>query len=337
MIVKLIYSIGTPPKYSPFPKSKPFSPARGNVYIDENAALLPYYPLEPVFRAVQLLAPSETVRDMDLVTCDTTIEKLLQFVMRKGEEPYRFDVEIVGETAIFTRMEGENVRPASSYSSDRTRLLEKETGWDTRENQSQSHYRISKCTLDDIKCLLRCEGQAYIPKEDQTHLPKGQKTSSQYEAGDKVSHSNSFPRIGRHSPLDVRFGGKEIPQRMMAHINTGDDSKSELISQDVDMLRLWLSNTTTVVTTVEQGFFNVLKFEDFEIRNLHWERAHEFDIVKLASLIRMIIETAKGVPGGKCWVNVAGSLGLFIMAPTRDMGLMSLPADIRELMFGIPR
>lgn len=35
-------------------------------------------------------------------------------------------------------------------------------------------------------------------------------------------------------------------------------------------------------------------------------------------------------------MNAVGSLGLFVMAPTRKMGLMSLPADIKEDMFGIP-
>lgn len=336
MAAQLIYSIGTPPSWCPYSPPEQFSSDYGNVYADENATLLPHYPLEPVFRALQLLAPTQTVSDMDLITCETTIEKLLRFVMHEGEEPYRFDVEIVGETAIFTRMGEESAKSASDYTGYRTSLPEKQTRGNTGENQLQSHYRIAKCTLDDVKCLLRFKGQACIPREDQAYSP-GVHTQDESEDPGAFHSIPTFPGSGEHSPLEVRFGGEEIPQRMMAHIKTGNEFESDSIFRDMNTLRLWLSNTTTVVSTHgEQRLFRNVEVENFEIMNLHWELVHKFYIVKLASLIRMIIKTAKDISGGKCWVNVAGSLGLFVMAPTREMGLMSLPPDIKEVMFGIP-
>lgn len=332
----LILLVGMPPSWSHPSPSARFSPDHGNVYVDENAALLPHYPLEPVFRALQVLAPMETVSDMDLITCDTTIEMLLLFCQGCGKG-YRFDVEIVGETAIFTRTEEENTGFVSDYSSYRTSILEKQTKWDTGENESQSHYRIAKCSLGGLKCLLRYEGQAYIPEEDQSSSPMRHNQPAQVEP-DYPGKFYFIPRALGNSgqrPLLVRFGEKEIPQRQMAYINTED--KIEPNFERLDLSRLYLSNTTTAVTVAsEQGFFKHTRIDNFRSMTSRWERVHRGPIIKLASLIRMIISAAKGVPGGKCWVNIAGSLGLYVMAPTSTLGLMSLPADIKEAMFGIP-
>lgn len=85
---------------------------------------------------------------------------------------------------------------------------------------------------------------------------------------------------------------------MMEDIKSGTEFESDLIFQDMDTLRLWLSNTTIVVSTQnEQGLSQNVQIENFAIMNRHWESVHKFYIIKLASLIRMIIKIAKEVRG----------------------------------------
>lgn len=79
------------------------------MFIDQNAALCPSSPLEPLFRAVLVQDPDFSLRNVDLVTDRGNIRKLLCFVQGSTNEHFRILVEVVGDgdtsTALFTRVE----------------------------------------------------------------------------------------------------------------------------------------------------------------------------------------------------------------------------------------
>lgn len=98
-----------PPRWSPPSPAPHLDPDYSTVFIDQNAALCPSSPLEPLFRAVLVQDPDLSLRNVDLVTDRGNIRKLLRFVQGSTNEHFRILVEVVGDgdtpTALFTRVE----------------------------------------------------------------------------------------------------------------------------------------------------------------------------------------------------------------------------------------
>ncbi len=100
---------GSPPLWSPPNAPRQVKKDSGLIYIAQNAARHPDSPLEPLFRALYLTNPSFDIRSIDVVTDRNVIRKLLSFInpssTRNGLEAFTFNIELAGNTAIFSRNE----------------------------------------------------------------------------------------------------------------------------------------------------------------------------------------------------------------------------------------
>ena len=277
------------------------------------------------------MVPKLKMNNVDLVTCQATLEKLFAFILGRGES-YRFDVEIVGNTAIFTRMEEDNILFISDCGSYRSALLTRKIKWPSGLLQSKSHFRIARCSLGKVNCLLRYECHAFIPGKNSKFFQTPLSTPGRSRL---PSHTPTFAPGGKNtSGLEIRFGGEEVSVGSTTDVNTHDPDNSE--EREKRLIRLWLTQTSNVVEA-RRTWHN---FEDVKETKPckevdDWEDKNLKLIAKLDTLIKMIIKVAKEVPGGKCWVNIAASMGLFVMEPTATMGRMSLPEDIKKTMFKV--
>jgi hypothetical protein len=137
---------GSPAKCSP--PNGPIQAKKGMGYFcaAQNVARHPESPLEPLFRALLLTDPSVDLRPVDVVTDRNNNRNLLSFVdqgtSRDGVEEFVIKVEVIGETALFSR-EGEEVRRYIAPSEFRGYGHEFEKAYTKDQIQgSNGHYRI---------------------------------------------------------------------------------------------------------------------------------------------------------------------------------------------------
>lgn len=92
---------------------------KGNMkqIVEENKFRQPEYPLEALFRAVQMCSPQFDFSAVHFVTDRNNLRKLLGFVENKREK-FRIDFQLVGNMVIFVRNEKRNVVWCDNYGKD---------------------------------------------------------------------------------------------------------------------------------------------------------------------------------------------------------------------------
>lgn len=76
------------------------------MYIDQNSARLnDTSPIEPLLRSVELLQPKFDFASVSLVTDRNNLRKLLRWVTRQSDRPFRIEVERAGDAVVFRRWE----------------------------------------------------------------------------------------------------------------------------------------------------------------------------------------------------------------------------------------
>lgn len=86
--------------------------------VDENRHYQPDYPLETLFRAVQLCSPEFRFDLTHFVTDRNNLRKLLNFVESKAEEAFRIDFQRVGNMVVFLRKEEKTSMRCDDYGKD---------------------------------------------------------------------------------------------------------------------------------------------------------------------------------------------------------------------------
>ncbi|KIK96154.1 hypothetical protein PAXRUDRAFT_139076 [Paxillus rubicundulus Ve08.2h10] len=198
----------------------------GLQYIDQNAARMQgHSPLLPLFIAVENMDASFRYGDLDLVTDRNNLRKLLRFVT-KDEKDFRIDIDLAGNTCLFTRCEEKNQETIGrgdfrgfgheyeEAATTATRGCEKATG----------HHRIVSYDFGGLKVLLRFEVDACVAtsasKDDEllaalSTLKIGSRGAALTTAPPSVTPSTT-------SALSVNFTvpGTLTPQGNMIEIKT---------------------------------------------------------------------------------------------------------------------
>src|SRR5437764_7357210 len=86
---------------------------------------------------------------------------LLRFV-RKIDKPFRFHVEVVGNTVFFIRREISPTELIPNVRGYGHTFPEAYTTWETDARGSESHQRIVMYTFGGLKCLVRFESDGYL-------------------------------------------------------------------------------------------------------------------------------------------------------------------------------
>ncbi|XMA20290.1 hypothetical protein WAI453_013081 [Rhynchosporium graminicola] len=99
---------GKPPKWTPTARPTKLAEdnPNGTYYRDPNAAYFPSYPIEPVVQSIFEECPDFDAQGVDIFSCGSTLGNLLRFARNvETEKPFRFLVEVVGQTVFLLRRE----------------------------------------------------------------------------------------------------------------------------------------------------------------------------------------------------------------------------------------
>ena len=146
----------------------------GRSFIDQNSYRCPQSPYAPFFECLLTLQPNLDMTTICVITDRNSLRKLLTFASANARDPFRIDVEMVGDTMILVRRENSNVRHIRK-DDDQGYGHEFEKAFSTFDKDlqgSRSHHRIVQYNLGGMKCLLRFEADAYVYGDEHSETDK---------------------------------------------------------------------------------------------------------------------------------------------------------------------
>lgn len=318
---------GIPPLWSPPKIAKRVTKDSGLIYIAQNAARLPECPLEPLFRALYMTNPSFDINSIDLVTDRNNIRKLLSFVnsglAKSGLEPFTINVEVENNTAIFCRTETENQRYIRPHEF-RGFGHEFEKAYTTSQIfGSTGHHRIISYRFGDLRLMLRYETDGYVDVPSNADAEVG--PLSRMIESLSLRSTNGLPHMATTgTALRIKKEGQTVP------IESTLEIKTRVFHKQIDLQeilpQLWVSQTPNLVRAYHRnGLFELPKVEDVTLEIKKWESEHQEDLMKLATIIRRIVDVVKE-NGGKAVVKYDGQHDELVVWKVE--GRQLLPHDI---------
>lgn len=218
-------------------------PDSGPRYVDQNADRNPTSPLAALLRAVQSSKPDFDFAAIDVITDRRPIRKLYGFITGDGK-PFKFGVTILGNTALFTRME------------DRTRderlQIEYRQAFETAYlkislsgKDSTSHHRVVRYVFGGMTFLVRSAIDAYLPdRVEELELADGDKQARLTDFVKAMSLSEPTPSLSVFTArVAVITGGGPIPHAATLELSTRSNwaPKIDLLARKLP--DLWISQT----------------------------------------------------------------------------------------------
>ncbi|KAL8751377.1 MAG: hypothetical protein Q9199_006460 [Rusavskia elegans] len=293
---------GSPPLWAALQGPRTLKKDSGLIYIAQNAARHPDSPLEPLFRALYIANPSFDIGSIDVVTDRNNIRKLLSFInpgsARNGLEPFTINIEVVKDTAIFSRTETAThefvgVHEFKGFGH------EFEKSYTTSQiSDSTGHHRIISYRFSDLNLIVRHETDGYVdagtkmPCSD-TKEPESNTLSSMLGSLSLSPTSSPPETTPTESKLTIIEEGQVIPLGSTLEIKTRVVHKPLEIQEITP--QLWISQTPKLVRAYHRkGTFQQPKVEDVAAQVKRWEESNQTDLRKLAALINKILVVVKG-------------------------------------------
>lgn len=280
---------GCPPLWSPPKAARHVRKDSGLIYIAQNAARHPEYPLEPLFQALYMEHPSFDLESVDLITDRNNIRKLLSFVnpsiSRNGLEPFTIHVEVFKNTVIFCRTETKTkkfVQPHEFISYGH----EFEKAFTTNKiSSSTGHHRLVSYQFSNMKILVRYETDRYINKH------KMGISGAESDALASIIQSlsiKSASTASTSSKLRIKRAGEVVGSDSTLEIKTRVSHKP--IDLKEVLPQLWVSQTPNLMRAYHKhGRFEPPEVENISSKIKKWEENHHLDLKCLAALISKII------------------------------------------------
>ena len=295
---------------SPALWSAPVAPQRvkkdsGLIYIAQNAARHPDSPLEPLFRALYIANPSFDIRSIDVVTDRNNVRKLLSFIdpgsSRNGLETFTINVEVVKNTAIFSRTETATHEFIAPHEFKGFGHEFKKAYTTNQISGSTGHHRIISYRFGDLSFVVRYETDAYVD-DGRSHYASASKEPENHSLSSMLGSlslsSTKSPSIATPtgSKLTIKREGQVVP------LESNLEIKTRVAHKPLDMRevasQLWISQTFKLVRAYHQkGMFQRPNVEDVAAVIKKWEENNQTQLRKLAVLLKKILSAVKRSDG----------------------------------------
>lgn len=323
-------------------------PDAGGLYIDQNGARVPVFPLAPLFKAVGEVTPGFNFTAVDCITNRNGLRKLLSFVKGSVRDSFRIDMHVVQDTLVLFRHE-RNVRDlirgsgqnfGHSFESAFTKMT-------SGLEDAQGHHRVIRYNLGGLNCVVQFEVDAWYEAEDSsTDVTQADVSSSRNEelplpALDKLSLSEpkaySAQNFGKaaasshNRDVAVSHRGSNVPSSALAELKTRAKAKPKSIGEHLP--QLWFGRIPHIITGLHEkgdGVFNKVDIRDANVQFAAWEELNQDALRKLASLIAGLKEIAKKANGGVCAATCDSKVKLLKLEvfELKKGGRKSVPPDV---------
>ena len=312
--------LGIPPIWDPPTMCPTLLPDTGGDYVDQNAHRTPGSPLQALIRAVQTCQPAFDFTEVSIVTDREPLRCLLGYVLAEPAT-FQFGITVIGNTALFTRME-ERTRHYSSnhrhFREYRSAFEEQYTKITASAARTTSHHRVMQYELAGQTILLRYAADAYL--------------------GDRFMHAESLDEyppealVKRHKDkgfqgnllsetlptntlVAVTEGGRIVPHAATLELNTEAQNSQALDSIAHKTPDFWISQTPnyhlcfhreTQEGTAHSTSFDCIRLIPMTDLLIQWEESNAEKLRGLGRILEQVIKAAKDL-GGSCIVRSDGS------------------------------
>ena len=118
---------------------------------DENRYFLPEFPMEPLFRAVQLCTPSFNFNTVDIVTDRNNLRKLFEFVEGSKNDSFRVDFQKLGNMILLVR----NDEHVKGFCDDYNKSFERNFTDSGKDEKHGTYRQVVTYTFGDLQVLTR--------------------------------------------------------------------------------------------------------------------------------------------------------------------------------------
>ena len=276
---------------------------------------------------------------------------LLDFV-RAELSAFKFGITIVGNTALFTRMEGEtrDRNPRRLIKGYRDVFENQYTKIPASAARTTSHHRVVKYDFADQTILLRYAVDAYLG--DLAKLPMQSNSIEDIGLGPPVKQQKTTNMRGvppskilpSDTPVTVIGGGRHIPHAATLELTTRSQYSQALDSIEQKLPNFWISQTLNYLLCLHHESrdrsnrstnFNHIRRISMGGLLSGWEQSNEERLRALAHVLRQIIRAAQEL-GGSCIVSSDGSQGSSLKVSKDEAEeVPALPKDMQSLFLPI--
>lgn len=248
--------------------------------MDQNAARIPEYPFEPIFRALGVLNPKFRFDDVDVVVNRNSLRKLLEFCRGNAVETFRVNLLTVNNTVFIDRCE----KSAVEYVRGSTETgyghgFEKTfTQYTDKSCNSSEHHRVLYYNIGEMRCVVRFEVDAcYNDGESDVD-------------GELDSISLGLSGLSISTVESIKTTAAAMtPQSATAELKSAKYPKSK----GKYMPQLWFGRTPwLIIGSHNDGVFHSVDVTHAASSFSQWETQHQNGLRKLATLIRELRDAA---------------------------------------------
>jgi hypothetical protein len=326
-LANVLFNAGSPPAWTPPVEDTKLKPDSGDVFRDINAARYSSYPLEPAFRALKAMEPQFDLQSVDIVGCGSTMGNLLRFAASQSK-PFRFDVDVIGDTVLFVRRENSPTELIMGIQGYGHTFPEAYTTWDADVRNSCSHQRIVQYEFGGLKFLVRSETDGYVkdPRLDILKRPQATEPQSLDDALGSVALGYNVVNAGQQ--LEVRFQGTKVPQGQIFDLKTRR-SNTQFDMEEI-LPRLWVNQTSKFVIAYHKfGVFDNPKVEDVRRQVSDWESRNSTLLARFHAIIKRIVDVVRDSKDQQCEVSWDGE-GLLRVTKQIGEGRKALPSNVAQ-------
>ncbi|KAM3507036.1 hypothetical protein MY10362_002027 [Beauveria mimosiformis] len=319
-----------PPRWTPLDRPRTLKQDAGIYYRDRNAAHYPDNPLEPTVEAIMKMNPpvddAMTVRNIDIFGCASTVGELLRFV-RGTQGTFRILVERLGKTVHLIRREKSPLETFSNIHGYGHTFPESYTTWDTCSRGSSSHQRVVQFQFGGLGCLVRFEGDGYLPGKAGERVKKEallgrQELNTPEDLAALLFISGTVPRSSK-SPLKISEAGCLVPQGAVFDLKTRSikrkDDEDAIIADELP--RLWIRQISTLIIAYHTyGTFRDIQIRDVRAEVAEWEETNREALACFAKLLKRIVDISSELQDGRMEITCKeGDDGLCFRTQTADV------------------
>ena len=327
-------------------------PDTGGWYVDQNADRTPGSPLQALIRAVQTCQPAFDFTEVSIVTDRKPLRCLLDFV---GAEhvAFKFGITIIGNTALFTRMEKRSRHNSCKhrhFREYRSAFEEQYTKFSASAARTTSHHRVVKYGFADQTILLRYAADAYLG--DLAKMSMRAEGFDEYSPEALVKRHKDTRSDGNHlsktlptdTPVAVTEGGRLIPHAATLELTTRAQNSQALDSIARKTPDFWISQTLnyhlcfhreTEEGTAHSTIFDRIRLIPMGELLTHWEKTNAERLRGLKLILTQVVKAAKDL-GGSCIVRSDGSRRASLeVSRDEEKQVPALPEDMRCLFLPV--
>lgn len=289
--------------------------------------------MEPAFRSLQAMKPEYDLRSTDVVGCGSTLGNLMRFA-RSESRPFRFDVDIIGDTVFFIRRESSPTEIIADLQGFGHTFPDAYTTWDREVRNSCSHQRIVSYDFGGLKFLVRTETDGYVKLSG-----AGRDTETPSRSSGSANESSVAETLGsmfvssdepvRDQKLKLEMKGTMVPQQQIFDIKTRASYKT--FDMNEVLPRLWLNQTPKFLLAYHTfGLFDKPEVKDIRQDVFRWENDNSAVLARFHALVRGIVDVIRDSDSKQCEVSWDG-LGALLITEQIGEPRRALPSDLGQL------